>query len=83
MKGNNPDRWNALLDSLDEKLQLGLLEYLRRVNVYHFEGNTLYLVPGSQEDRNYFSKPAVTQQLTLLAHDAVKVEKIELKSEEI
>ena len=55
-KGNNPERWEKLLDELDEKLQLGLLEHLKRVTSYHFEEDILYLQAGSDADYEYLSK---------------------------
>jgi len=78
-KGNNPEKWNKILDILDEKLQLGLLDVLRRVNSYHFEENILYIEPSSEEDGDYLSEPYVLEQLLLLTGDAVKVEKVELR----
>ena len=47
-KGNNPVLWDKFLADLDEKLQLGLLDRMRRVQAYHFESDTLFLEPGSK-----------------------------------
>jgi len=80
-KGNNPERWEKLLEVLDEKLQLGLLKPLQRVNSYHFENEVLFIEPGSDEDFAYLSKPAFFQQLEILAKDALKIEKVKLKNE--
>lgn len=68
-----------LLDALDEKLQLGLLDHLRRVTSYHFEGGTLTIEPGEGNDYSYLSKPAVQQQLELFAQDTTAIEKLVLK----
>jgi len=78
-KGNNPELWDKLLAVLDDKLQLGLLEHMRRVATYHFEDDTLFLEPGNPEDCTYLSKETVFHHLQLLAQDAVKVEKIKIK----
>jgi hypothetical protein len=78
-KGNNPELWDKLLAVLDDKLQLGLLEHMRRVTTYHFEDETLFLEPGTPEDCNYLSKETVFHHLQLLAQDAVKVERIKIK----
>jgi len=78
-KGNNPERWAVLLEALDEKLQFGLLEYVKRVRSYHFEEDILYIQPGSTEDERYLKKSAVTQQLELLAQDAVKIERVKFE----
>jgi len=78
-KGNEPERWEKLLAVLDEKLQLGLLDYLRRVAAYHFEEDILYIEPGSKSDEEYFKREAAFQQLNLLAQDAVKVDKVKIR----
>jgi hypothetical protein len=80
-KGNDPERWNKFLETLDEKLQLGLLEYLRRVSSYHFEEEILYIEPSSQEDLEYLTKDTVFQQLELLAQDAIKIESVKIKKD--
>ena len=78
-KGNDPDRWQRLLDSLDEKLQLGLLDQLRKVQSYHFEGNSLFLEGFSKEQCEYLSRPVVLQQLQFLAQDAIGIQEVHLK----
>lgn len=80
-RGNNPDGWNKLLNELDEKMQLGLLDRLKRVKSYHFELETLSLQPDGEDDFNYLSKPAVLQQLELFVDDVCKINKIKLVSE--
>lgn len=77
-KGNDPKRWDKLLIELDEKLQLGLLEHMRRVSSYHFEGDVLYVEPGSEEDKEYLKRDATFQQLVFLAQEAVGIEKVKL-----
>lgn len=79
-KGNNPDRWNKLLQVLDERLQLGLLDHLRKVAVYHFEENTLIIQP-APESFEYLTKDVVFKQLELFAQDALDVEKIKIQKE--
>lgn len=78
-KGNNSERWAKLLAALDERLQLGLLDYLERINSYHFEANNLYIEAGDEEDRSYLARPSTLQQLELLAQDAIQVEKVIIK----
>ncbi|MCB0309725.1 MAG: hypothetical protein KDD42_00740 [Bdellovibrionales bacterium] len=80
-KGNDPQRWEKLLTALDEKLQLGLLDYLSRVSSYHFEAETLYIEPSSQEDEEYLKRDTNLHQLELLAQDAVGIEKVRVRSE--
>ncbi len=81
-KGNQPELWEKLLQSLDEKLQLALLEHLRRANSYHFEHEELFIEPGSDEDEEYLKRDATFQQLQFLAHDAVGVEKVRIRKYE-
>ena len=66
-KGNFPDKWERLLAELDDKLQLGLLDRLRRVTSYHFEDQTLCIEAGSSQDLEYLQKYSVKQQLTIFA----------------
>lgn len=66
-RGNFPDKWNKLLEELDEKLQLGLLDRLRRVTSYHFESTTLYIEPATVEDIAYLEKDSVRQQLSVFS----------------
>ncbi len=77
-KGNNPELWEKLLVVLDEKLQLGLLDQLRRVTSYHFEEDVLYLEPANPESERYLLKDGVFQQLQILAQDAIGIEKIKI-----
>lgn len=68
-KGNAPDKWEKLLVELDEKLQLGLLDRLRRAVTYHLEGGLLQIEPGSPEDAEYLGREPVLQQLRVFAED--------------
>jgi len=65
---------------LDEKLQLGLLDYLSRISTYHFEADTLFIEPADKEDADYLTKATVLQQLQLFAQDATGVEKVKVKT---
>ena len=78
-RGNNPDRWDLLLAALDEKLQLGLLDRLKRINSYHFEAEVLYIEPGDAKDQEYLMRESAVQQLKLLAEDSIKVENVKIK----
>lgn len=77
-RGNNPELWEKLLADLDEKLQLGLLDRLRRVSAYHFETDILFIEPATPDDTNYLSKGATLQHLALLAQDATRVEDVKI-----
>lgn len=70
------DRWGKLLDALDEKLQLGLLEHLRRVESYEFINQVELHITPMEHDRAYLQKSNVKQQLILLAQDAIGIKTI-------
>lgn len=71
--------WEKLLTELDEKLQLGLLDHLKRIASYHFEDDILFVEPGTAEDEKYLTKDSVLQQLELLAQVACKVDRVKIK----
>jgi hypothetical protein len=76
---NNNLRWQKFLDILDEKLQLGLLTHLRKVQNYSFDNDTLILEIDNQIDLNYFKNEAFLQQLKVLAKDAISVKDVIIK----
>lgn len=80
-RGNRPELWEKLLEDLDEKLQLGLLDRLRRVAAYHFETEILFIDPASPEDLAYLNKGPTLQQLELFAQDATRVREVRICNE--
>jgi hypothetical protein len=78
--GNDPELWNKLLELLDEKLQLALLDRLRRTHAYQFESETLILEAGTEDDETYLRKPSTLQQLALFAEDATGVTEVKVKN---
>ncbi len=80
--GNDPARYELLLQLLDEKLQLGLLTPLKRVKGYHFEGKVLFLEPATPADVEYLSKESVQRQLAVYGEDACGVDAIALQKSE-
>lgn len=78
LKGNNPELWEKFLAELDDKLQLGLLDRLRRITAYHFENDILYLETSIAEDEQYLKKPAVAQQLILFAEEVTGVKEVKI-----
>jgi hypothetical protein len=80
-RGNDPERWEKLLKELDDKLQLGLLDQLRKISSYHFENAELLLIePSSAEQMKYLTKPFVLQQLEVFASESIGVKKVSVKS---
>lgn len=74
--GNNPKAWEKFIDTLDERLQFGLLSRIKSSSSYHFEESTLYIEFNHQQDIDYLSKDAMKQQLNILAKDILGVEKV-------
>jgi hypothetical protein len=72
-KGNNPVLWSKLIEHLDERLQLGLLDKVKKATHYHFEEDTLIVEVGTVQDEQYLTKDVVFQQFTLLAQDATGI----------
>lgn len=79
-RGNNPEAFEKLLKTLDDKLQLGLLNYVRGVSSYHIEEDVLYLESDDEQTLDYLSKEPVRQQLELLAQDAIGVKEVVIRS---
>lgn len=79
-KGNDAQRWEKLLTVLDDKLQLGLLDYVSRVTSFHFEADVLFIEPGNEADLAYLKRDTVLRQLELFAQDACKVETVKIKT---
>lgn len=78
-KGNAPEQWNRLLTILDDRLQLGLLDKIRRVASYHLEGGVLYIEPGDTTDEAYLTRDPVMQQLRLFVEDAFTVTEVKIQ----
>lgn len=79
-KGNNPELWTKLVDALDDKLQMALLDKIRRISSYHFEDDILFIEAGTAEDEEYLKKSSTSQQLQLFAQDATKVREVRIKA---
>lgn len=75
-RGNDSNSWNSILEVLDEKLQLGLLDHLKRITSYHFEDSTLTIEAGNQVDFAYLSRAEMFHQLEIFVKDRCKVDKI-------
>ncbi len=78
-KGNNPELFSQLLSLVDEKLQLGLLDALKKIHSYHFEDETLFLKVEAAELLEYLKRDAVFQQLSIFAKDACQVERVKVE----
>ena len=78
-RGNDPARFEKLLDALDEKLQFGLLDQLIRCNSYHFEGDTLHIQAENTQDYENLNRNGTRQQLTFLAQDATGISGVKIE----
>ena len=74
--GNNPEAWKKFLNTLDERLQFGLLSKIQNASAYHFEETTLYIEFLNQADIDYLAKDAMKQQLQILAQDILAVKEV-------
>lgn len=79
-KGNYPERWDKLLQGIDERLQLGLLDQLKKVAAYHFEEDVLYIEPSDPTNQSYLMRSSNLQQLQILAAELVQIERVKIKS---
>lgn len=77
-KGNNPILWQKLLDEVEDKLQLGLLDHLKRVAAYHFEDDLLIIAAANDQDREYFEKGTTIQTLKLFAEKVAQVGRVRI-----
>lgn len=68
--------WKTLLDALDEKLQLGLLELLKRSHSYDIEDGTLCITPVNEVDEEYLRKDETSRHLLLIAEDSIGVTQV-------
>jgi hypothetical protein len=76
------ERWNALLAALDDRLQLGLLDKLSRVEKYVIVDDALVLTVPLNDDRIYLSKDNVLTQLTVTALDFFPVQVVRIQAPE-
>ena len=81
-KGNRPEHWEKFLNALDDKLQLGLLDHMRRVTSYHFEEDILYIQPSTDSDYEYLKEDSHFQQLEILAKATVEIDRVKLTKPE-
>lgn len=71
--------WQALLHALDEKLQLGLLDHLKRSDSYAIEGDTLLITPANEKDEQYLRKEETINHLLLIAEDAIGIKAVTIR----
>ncbi|MCI5065856.1 hypothetical protein MRY87_09045 [bacterium] len=81
-KGNQPELWEKFLAALDDKLQLGLLDHMKRVSTYHFEDDVLYIEPADERDYEYLVEDTHFQQLEILAKASLHVDRVKLTNPE-
>jgi hypothetical protein len=80
-KGNNPETWQKLLDSLDDKMQFGLLNALRNCVTYHFEGETLFL-ESNKATTAYLTNQNNLNMLKVYAGSTAGIKNIQIKEVE-
>lgn len=72
--------WQSLLAALDEKLQLGLLNHLKRCDSYDIDHDTLFITPANEADEEYLQREETVQHLLLIAEDSIGSKAIVIRS---
>ena len=77
---SDQEKWEKLLQVLDDKSQLGLLNSMSRVTEYKFEGAILMICPLNKEDLAYLSKTSSKHQIMILAEGICEIKSVEIFS---
>lgn len=82
-----PAFWPKVVEQIEEKLQLGLLEQIRAVTEVSLTGGELSLVVSTNEASEFFSAHVNQQRLIIMARPVVSIERVsvlyrQLESEE-
>jgi hypothetical protein len=72
--------WEAILNMLEEKLQMGLLRQARAVTSARLEGGELILQCPNSETREFFEAHVNQQRLLILSRGTVSFERIRVES---
>jgi hypothetical protein len=72
----DPELWKRVLELLEEKLQMGLLQQARAVKEARVEGNDLILTTSTPEAREFFSAHVNQQRLIILARPIASFERV-------
>lgn len=76
MQTTAPDLWKKILDLLEEKLQMGLLQQARAVSTARIEGDDLILSVTTPEAKEFFSAHVNQQRLLILARPIANFERV-------
>jgi len=71
--------WKQILQILDEKLQLGVLQQSRAVVDYKFEAEHLTLFVATDEAFDFFNSEINQQRLIILSRPAIWMEKVSVE----
>jgi hypothetical protein len=77
-----PDFWPKIVDQIEEKLQLGLLEQVRAVTEASFAGGELALVVASTEALEFFGAHVNQQRLIILARPVLTIDRVSVRYHE-
>ena len=72
--------WRKILENMEEKLQLGLLEQTRGVASAAIEGSTITLRVATPEAAEFFAAHVNQQRLIILARPIVHLERVVVES---
>jgi len=82
-KGPEINLWEKVLDLLEDKLQMGLLQQARAVKSARVEGHDLVLTVSSAESKEFFSAHVNQQRLLILARPIASFERVVVTEEEL
>ncbi len=71
--------WPKVVEQIEEKLQLGLLEQIRAVTDVSFSGGELSLVVATPEALEFFSAHINQQRLMIMARPVVNIERVTVR----
>ncbi len=71
--------WSKILELLEEKLQMGLLQQARSVSAARVEGHDLVLKVITPEAKEFFSAEVNQQRLLILARSIASFERVRVE----
>ena len=74
-----PDFWPKIVEQIEEKLQLGLLEQVRAVIEASFTGGELALAVATTEAYEFFGAHVNQQRLIILARPVITIDRVSVR----
>lgn len=74
--------WKKIVDLVEDKLQMGLLEQIRCVVDIKLEGPELTLYVATDDAFEFFSSPVNQQRLIIISGNVISLEKVHVEKTE-